>query len=150
MRRRHRLQRQAGLGGTQLAALAAIRGRPGIGVNALAALLGVRQPTASNLVHGLRQRALVLRRPAGTDRRAVCLHITRAGEALLAPSPVDAAGVLESAMRRLDPALLTRLEQELAQLIAAIGQSAGRAADPMAADAAAAAARFGAARRGGS
>lgn len=126
---RHRTQRLAGLGGTQLAALAAIRAQPGIGVNALAAQLDVRQPTASNLVHGLSQRALVQRLPAGNDRRAVCLHTTRAGEAVLAPSPVDAAGALESAMRRLDPVLLRRLEQALARLIAAIGNSAGQTDD---------------------
>lgn len=116
-RQRHGARQAASVSGAQLAALQAIHGRPGLGVNALAAQLGVRQPTASNRVHGLRERGLVLRLSDGSDRRAVKLQASAAGQEVLAREPAPAPAARESALQRLGGRLLRELEQDLARLL---------------------------------
>lgn len=95
----------------------AIHGRSGLGVNALATQLGVRQPTASNLLHGLRARGLVLRLSVGSDRRAVQLQASAAGQKVLVREPAPAPAALASALQRLGGCLLRELEQDLARLL---------------------------------
>ena len=63
------IEKQVGLGGAQVWALSVIRDRPGLGVNDLANVLSVRQPTASNLVKSLAEQGLVQARREGADRR---------------------------------------------------------------------------------
>lgn len=111
------VERHAGVGGAQVWALSIIRDRPGIGVNDLAKALNVRQPTASNLVKGLSQQALVEVRREGPDRRAVQLHATAEGRGVLKRVPGPFAGVLPEALAALHPETLQRLEQDLQQLI---------------------------------
>ncbi len=122
-RRRQWLHRAAGVGGAQAAALLAIQRKPGMGVNELASQLDVRQPTASNLVHSLFERGLVLRQTGGRDRRVVRLFISSAGQALLTRTPLREVGGLEAALQRLDGALLHELEQDLARLLVRLGKA---------------------------
>lgn len=122
-RRRQWLHRVAGVGGAQAAALCVIQRLPGLGVNELAAQLDVRQPTASNLVHSLCERGLVLRQTGGRDRRAVRLCTSSAGQALLTRAPLREAGGLEAALQRLDGVLLRELEQDLARLLVCLGKA---------------------------
>src|SRR5690349_19286258 len=72
----------AGVTPTQGHALGVLRGLPnGIRLAALAELLGVSAPTASDTVNALVAKGLVAKEP-GSDRRSIGLKITAAGEAL--------------------------------------------------------------------
>lgn len=126
------VERRAGLGGAQVWALSLVRDRPGLGVNELAAAMSVRQPTASNLVKGLVLQALIETRRDGPDRRAVQMHILPAGRRLLRRVPGPFSGVLPAALESLDPALLQRLEGDLAVLIHVLGADEGAAGVPLA------------------
>lgn len=129
-RQRHGAEKQAGLGGAQIWALRVVSDRPGLGVNELADALGVRQPTASNLVHCLCERGLVVRAPGRIDRRAVQLDVSSQGRELLERVPSRAGDGLEAALRRLDPNTLQSLEQELALLLGRLGADRPERRDP--------------------
>lgn len=126
------VERDAGIGGAQVWALSVIRDAPGIGVNELARSLEIHQSTASNLVKSLLERALVDARRDGPDRRAVALHATTAGVALLATAPVPFAGVLPNALASLDGQRLARMEADLAALIALLAADESAADVPLA------------------
>jgi DNA-binding MarR family transcriptional regulator len=126
------VERRAGIGGAQVWALSVIRGTPGMGVNDLAAVLNVRQPTASNLVKTLSQQNLIEVRRNAKDRRAVQLHILPEGRKILRRAPGPFAGVLPGALAALDTQTLERLEVDLALLIQQLGSEKGAAAIPLA------------------
>jgi len=126
------VEREAGVGGAQLWALSIVSARPGIGVNGLAELLGIRQPTASIIVKSLAQQGMVEARREGPDRRAVQLHVLAPGRKLLLRAPGPFAGVLPQALAELDPATLARLESDLEQLIARLGADGRAARTPLA------------------
>ena len=111
------VERQAGVGGTQIWALSVIRAQPGIGVSQLARALDVRQPTASNVVRLLVAQGHVQMRREGADRRAVQLYVLPAGARVLRRAPGPFTGVLPQALGELQPEVLARLEQDLAALI---------------------------------
>ncbi len=72
----------AGVTPTQVQVLGLLCGLPdGIRLAALAQLMGVSAPTASDTVSSLVAKGLVLKEP-GTDRRSIGLRITPAGKAL--------------------------------------------------------------------
>lgn len=134
-RQRHQGDRPAGLGSAQIWALRVVADRPGLGVNELADALGVRQPTASNLVHCLCERELVVRLPGRVDRRAAQLQVSSQGRELLERLPSRAGDGLEAALRRLDPTILHSLEHDLALLLGRLGRldaerPAGRGSRP--------------------
>jgi DNA-binding MarR family transcriptional regulator len=114
------VEHDAGIGGAQLWALSVISASPGIGVTDLARAMDVHQSTASNLVKGLLERQLIVTERSGSDRRAVSLHASAAGAQVLLSAPTPFAGVLPDALGALDPATLSRLEQDLAQLVAVL------------------------------
>jgi len=116
-----RVERESGLGGAQVWALAIVRDRPGLGINELAAALSVRQPTASNLVRGLLQLDLLEVRREGSDKRMVQLYLRPHARKLLRRAPGPSAGVLPQALAQLQPAQLQRLEGDLGALIALLG-----------------------------
>lgn len=111
------VQKQAGIGGAQLWALAVLQGAPGIGVTELARRLDIRQSTASNLVRALAQAGLVRVERGRADRRSVQLHLQPAGRRVLRQAPGPFAGVLPQALQRLQPRTLARLEADLAALL---------------------------------
>jgi len=110
----------AGIGGAQVWALSVIQGRPGIGVSDLGRAMDVHQSTASNLVRALLDREMIRTVRDRDDRRALGLHLTDCGAAMLASVPGPFAGVLPGALAQLDPAILGRLEQDLDALIASL------------------------------
>jgi len=126
------VERDAGLGGAQVWALSVIRDKPGIGVNGLAGALDIHQSTASNLVKGLLERELVEASRDGPDRRLVALHIRPPGAALLRKAPAPFSGVLPDALASLDPAVLARMEADLAVLIARLGADEAGGGVPLA------------------
>lgn len=122
----------AGVGGAQLWALSVIETRPGIGVSDLGRAMDVHQSTASNLVKGLVERALVRAVKDAGDRRALGLHLTGSGEAVLRAAPAPFAGVLPDALAGLDARTLARLERDLDKLIAALAADRSGAVIPLA------------------
>jgi DNA-binding MarR family transcriptional regulator len=110
----------AGIGGAQVWALSVIQARPGIGVSELGRAMDVHQSTASNLVKPLLEREMVIAVKGKVDRRALALHLTEAGEAVLRAAPAPFSGVLPGALAGLDPRTLGRLEQDLDALITAL------------------------------
>lgn len=126
------VEKQAGIGGAQVWALSVVRASPGIGVGALARAMDVHQTTASNLVKSLVDQGLVESHRSGIDRRASLLKITRAGQRLLARAPGPFAGVLPEALAQLDPAVLARLDADLAALLQVLETNPRAARIPMA------------------
>lgn len=116
----HLVEKSAGVGGAQVWALGVIGEGPGISVGELAAAMDIHQSTASNLVRSLLARDLVSAARGGTDRRAVQLTILPAGRAILQRTPGPFAGVLPTALGRLDARTLARLEKDLAALLGAL------------------------------
>lgn len=121
------VEKKAGVGGAQLWALSVIRSCAGIGVNDLARAMDVHQSTASNLVKALIERELIATAKEDVDRRTVQLRILPAGTKVLQRAPGPFTGVLPQALASLDSHTLSRLDGDLAKLIAALdnGQRAG-------------------------
>jgi DNA-binding MarR family transcriptional regulator len=122
----------AGVGGAQVWALSVIQARPGVGVSDLGRAMDVHQSTASNLVKALIERDMVRAVKDTEDRRALGLHLTAAGEAVLRAAPAPFAGVLPDALAGLDPATLSRLERDLDALITALAADRAGGAIPLA------------------
>lgn len=122
----------AGVGGAQVWALSVIQARPGVGVSELGRAMDVHQSTASNLVKSLIERDLVRGVKDAVDRRALGLHLTEAGAAVLRAAPTPFAGVLPDALAGLDAATLDRLEHDLDRLIGALAADRGGAGIPLA------------------
>jgi DNA-binding MarR family transcriptional regulator len=122
------VEREAGVGGAQLWALAVIQRTPGIGVTELARELDIHQSTASNLTRALIERGLVSAGRESLDRRTVSLRLLPAAEDVLKAAPMPFTGVLPDALSSLDPSTLARLEQDLGALITALeaDESAGK------------------------
>lgn len=125
---------EAGTSGAQVWALHLIREQPGLGVGDLARAMDVRQPTASGVVKALLAHGLIEVRREGSDRRAVQLHPTTAGRAVLRKAPGPFNGVLPQALAGLDGRTLRRLEQDLAVLIQRLGADDKAATIPLGAN----------------
>lgn len=125
------VEKKAGVGGAQVWALSIVRDRPGLGVNALAQAMDVRQPTASNMVRTLVDQGLLEVRRDGADRRAVQLHLLPPAHQVLKRAPGPFVGVLPQALDSLDEATLLRLESDLARLIQRLGADDKAAGTPL-------------------
>ncbi len=126
------LESATGVGGAQVWALGLVAAQPGIGVSGLAAAMSVHQSTASNLVRALAERGLLRVERDAQDRRAVRLHIERAGRTLLRRAPGPITGVLPAALSALPPGQLAALRRELDALIKVIGPDRTAAKRPLA------------------
>ena len=74
---------ELGLRPALFAMLAVARENPGINQSALGRALGIQRTNLVPLIAELAARGLIERLPAANDRRAVAVHLTRAGDALL-------------------------------------------------------------------
>lgn len=126
------VEKQAGIGGSQLWALSVISQQPGIGVGELARALDVHQTTASNLVKTLLSQGLIEQGKNGSDRRTVAMFVSQTGKASLDKAPAPFAGVLPDALASLDAGTLLRLEQDLGTLITALEAGTSGANTPLA------------------
>lgn len=102
----------AGLGATQAAALRELAQRGPQRVGALAAALGVRQPTLSESLATLEAKGYVARAPDPGDARAARVSLTAAGQAL--------TGVLPAVPEALSQALAALPEAERGALMRAL------------------------------
>lgn len=114
------VEKTAGIGGAQLWALGLIDETPGMGMNELSAAMDVHQSTASNLAKTLIGQGLIEARKNEQDKRTVALHLLPAGAQILQAAPGPFTGVLPNALENLDEATLSRLEQDLAQIISVL------------------------------
>lgn len=125
------VEREAGIGGAQLWALSEIAANGTMGVTDLSLALDIHQSTASNLVRVLAERQLITVNRRSDDRRAALLGVTEQGRAILKGAPAPLKGALPAALDDMDPAVLGRLERDLATLLAAMQVDPGGAQTPL-------------------
>jgi DNA-binding MarR family transcriptional regulator len=113
-----RLARHAGVGASQLVALAEIARHPGMRISEFAHLRSIKNSTASNLLDKLERRGWVRRERNGPDQRVVRLYVTGDGAEILDRSPVPARGIVTSALGVIPVETLTALDHGLGELIA--------------------------------
>jgi DNA-binding MarR family transcriptional regulator len=116
------VEKACGVSGAQIWAMAALRESPGMKVSQLAQALAIHASTASNLLDKIEKAGMVRRERSSEDQRVVRLYLTAAGEAALADAPRPLTGILTHALGKLPDEVLTRLNQDLAQLIAEMGE----------------------------
>lgn len=76
--------RAAGVNPAQFAIMSVLEGRSnGLGVLAIAAQLGVSQPSVTDSISALERKGYVLRGPSASDRRSVLVALTSEGQAAL-------------------------------------------------------------------
>ena len=112
------LERASGLGGAQLWALAEVANARELSVGDLARRMGIKSPTASNLVRALLERQLVRKLRTREDQRIVCVSVTPEGKALLRRAPQPIEGLLQSALARMPAARLDSLHAHLDDVLA--------------------------------
>ncbi len=120
--RRHyqRVERESGVTGAQLWALAHVGKHPGTRMGALARTLAIHPSTASNLVRRLEGLELVARQREGRDQRTVQLYLTVKGARALRHAPQPLIGVLQQALSELPAPRLRSLDRHLNELIRGI------------------------------
>lgn len=111
------IERQCGISGSQLWALASVAEEPGVRVTELARRLSIHQSTASNLVDALVRRGLIERRRGAIDQRVVELYPTRAGRGVVRKAPQPLQGLLPDALDHLAPETLSALHLQLESLL---------------------------------
>jgi len=123
------VEKACGVSGAQIWALAVLRDKPGLKVSELARDMSIRASTASNLLDKVEKAGLIRRERNSEDQRVVRLYLTDDGADRLAAAPQPITGLLTHALSKLDPSVLTRLNQDLATLIAhldEVDQQAGQ------------------------
>ncbi len=93
-------------------------------VGALAAAAGVAQPTATRMLGGLERAGVVVRRPAGDDRRRVAVELTDGGRRLLGRKRKLVTAKQTAVFSRLEPADRKRAAALLRTMAAAIEEPA--------------------------
>lgn len=126
------MEKQVGLGGAQVWALSIIEQNPGIGVGEVAAKMQIHQSTASNLIKTLQAKDFIMMSKAKGDRRNLHLAILPHGKQLLAKVSGPFEGVLPVALGNLSSNTLTRLDQDLDELIKLLKADESAAQTPLA------------------
>lgn len=110
-----------GLTPTQTACLSLLSGRGASRVTALARLLGVTQPTASDAIAALERKGLVARRPDPGDGRATSIGLTEAGARVVRQTGQPPAA-LARAIGALEPGERAGLQRALSKTILSLQQ----------------------------
>lgn len=121
------VERQCGVTGAQLWAMAQIEATPRMTVGQLGRDLAIHQSTASNIVADLERAGLVSRTRPREDQRVVCLTLTAEGRRVMRRAPRPLRGALQEALMSLPPARLAALNRDLASLVVHV-HGPGRAA----------------------
>jgi MarR family transcriptional regulator, organic hydroperoxide resistance regulator len=111
------IEKECGMSGAQLWAMAEIADAPGIKVSNLARQLGVHLSTASNMLRRLEELGLVKRIRIGEDHRVVQLQVTAKGAKVLQRAPRPLVGVLQQALADLPQRRVDALHAELDEVI---------------------------------
>lgn len=112
------VETRCGVSSAQLWALWELSETPGLRVSDLAKAMSIHQSTASNLLDKLEKSGLVRRDRSGPDQRAVQLHLTGNGQAVLERAPKPARGMLQNALFNLPAEELRSLNDKLEILLA--------------------------------
>ena len=115
------IEKACGVSGAQIWAMAALRQTPGMKVSELAQALSIHASTASNLLDKIEKAGMIRRERNTVDQRVVKLYLTPAGEKALEKAPQPLTGILTHALGQLPDKSLDRLNQDLATLIAHMG-----------------------------
>ena len=115
------IEKACGVSGAQIWAMAALRQTPGMKVSELAQALSIHASTASNLLDKIEKAGMIRRERNTVDQRVVKLYLTAAGEKALEKAPQPLTGILTHALGQLPDTSLDRLNQDLATLIAHMG-----------------------------
>ncbi len=115
------IEKACGVSGAQIWAMAALRQTPGMKVSELAQTLSIHASTASNLLDKIEKAGMIRRERNTVDQRVVKLYLTPAGEKALEKAPQPLTGILTHALGQLPDKSLDRLNQDLATLIAHMG-----------------------------
>jgi len=91
-------------------------------VSELAQALSIHASTASNLLDKIEKAGLIRRERNSADQRVVRLYLTNAGKKALGKAPQPLTGILTHALAQLPDEMLSRLNQDLASLIAHMGE----------------------------
>lgn len=116
------VEKVCGVSGAQIWAMSTLRQTPGMKVSELAQALSIHASTASNLLDKIEKAGLVRRERSSTDQRVVRLYLTETGEKALGKAPQPLTGILTHALGQLPDEALSRLNQDLASLIAHMGE----------------------------
>ncbi len=111
------VEKQTGISGAQLWAMAAVVEKPGIRVTELGQTMAIHQSTTSNLVERLVQADLLRRERSNKDQRVVQLYPTAKGTRLVKKAPAPVRGLLMDGLEKLEPRELANLKNALAKLI---------------------------------
>ncbi|TSA11683.1 MAG: MarR family transcriptional regulator [Betaproteobacteria bacterium] len=111
------IERECGMSGAQLWALAEIAAAPGLKVSDLARQLGIHLSTASNMLRRLEELSMVKRLRIGKDQRVVQLRLTAKGEKILQLAPRPFVGILQQALADLSSARVDSLQADLGEVI---------------------------------
>ena len=114
------VERQSGVNGAQLWALAHIAAHPGTNVNELARALAIHVSTTSNLIRRLDALELITRHRIREDQRSVQLHVTSKGAKALKRAPRPLIGVLQQALSDVSERRLDALHRSLGDVISAM------------------------------
>lgn len=111
------VEKQTGISGAQLWAMAAVVEQPGIRVTELGKTMAIHQSTTSNLVERLVQADLMRRERSAADQRVVQLYPTAKGTRLVKKAPVSVRGVLLDGLEKLNAKELAAINASLRTLI---------------------------------
>ncbi|MFM8332424.1 MAG: MarR family winged helix-turn-helix transcriptional regulator [Candidatus Methylumidiphilus sp.] len=129
-----RVESQWGVSSAQLWAMWELSNAPGMRVTELAKAMSIHQSTASNLLDKLVKKGLVERLRDSQDQRAVSLHLSAPGLAILQQATAQAhpRGLLQQALFSLPDPVLAAMTQNLDVLISEMGIADEKAAmEPM-------------------
>jgi DNA-binding MarR family transcriptional regulator len=124
LRKEMRHEAGEGLSVPQFRVLAFIGRTPGASLSAVAAFVGVADPTASAMVERLVRRVLVRREGDPAERRRIMLTLTPHGAALLERARAHARTCVEERLAGLDDSELATLSAGLELLRRTLGQPA--------------------------
>jgi len=116
------IEKACGVSGAQIWAMAALRQTPGMKVSELAQALSIHASTASNLLDKIEKAGMIRRERNTVDQRVVKQYLNAAGEKALEKAPQPLTGILTHALGQLPDPSLDRLNQDLATLIAHMGE----------------------------
>lgn len=118
MRQYFRLvEEHCGIPGSQMWVLQEVERTPEIGINELAARIGVHQSTCSLMVDKLVSQGYVSKNRQSADLRRVGLSLTERARSALAALPGPAEGILPAALGDLPVVVLKTLNINLEELI---------------------------------
>ncbi len=115
-----RVESACGLSSVRLWMLYEISISPGIKVSELADVLSIHRSTCSNMLDKLEDMELIVRERSKSDHRAVHIHISEKGRAILAKAPSPPEGKLSSSIHKMSVGQLEALEVSLGNLIDAL------------------------------